>query len=264
MELELWSYHDIESISSSSPTLSVADAISKAEAALGGKYNDHPSSLEYFVKPDQSVVLTHVVQIVNDAADEWVEAFVDAHTGELVSIVDFVSHASVSIFFFYPVLSLNIPQYRVLPINKQIIAEGLETVVDPADIQASPYGWHNTGTGTTQITLVSTFALTNLSYEQRFQKHWWKQRCYLQVVRQQWYRCSDLRHEQLQLRSRPRPGAHCHQQSEGCRRQCFLRCEQGPRPHIPLRLHREDLQLPAEQLRQGRLWKRPRSCFRPG
>jgi len=85
-----------ETIASSTPKLTTEEAIAKAEATLKGKYNDFPVALEYFAKPDGTAVLAHVVQIQNDATDAWVEAFIDAHTGELVSIVDFVAHASVS------------------------------------------------------------------------------------------------------------------------------------------------------------------------
>lgn len=85
-----------ESIASTKPTISVQQAIATAEKAIGGKFNDFPPTVEFFVKPDNNVVLTHVVQIRDEAAGVWVEAFVDAHANELVSLVDFVTKASVS------------------------------------------------------------------------------------------------------------------------------------------------------------------------
>jgi len=85
-----------KSIASTKPSITVDDAIATAEKALNGKFNNFPPSLEFFVKPDNTVVLTHVVQIRNVDAGVWVEAFVDAHANELVSIVDFVTKASVS------------------------------------------------------------------------------------------------------------------------------------------------------------------------
>lgn len=86
----------VESIASSKPSISVDQAITTAQNAIGGKFNNFPPTVEFFVKPDDTVVLTHVVQIRNENAGIWVEAFVDAHTNELVSLVDFVSKASVS------------------------------------------------------------------------------------------------------------------------------------------------------------------------
>jgi extracellular elastinolytic metalloproteinase len=89
--------HFTEKIASKTPTVSVEKAIEVAEAALDGTYNKSPAKLEYLVKEDKTVVLTHVVEIQNEADFTWYEAFVDAHTGELVSVVDFVSDATVSI-----------------------------------------------------------------------------------------------------------------------------------------------------------------------
>ncbi|KAF9458835.1 Fungalysin metallopeptidase-domain-containing protein [Collybia nuda] len=123
-------------IASSKPTVTVEAAITTAEKALGGTFNNHPAAVEYLVKDDGSVVLTHVVQIRNEAAGTWYQAFVDAHSGDLVSIVDFVTQAS----------------YLVLPITKEILTQGFETLTDPQDTVASPQGWHSTGTTSTTAT----------------------------------------------------------------------------------------------------------------
>ena len=80
---------------STTPSVSAADAISKAESELGAKYNQHPTKLEFVAKQDGSVALTHVVQVRDDSQAMWYEAFVDAHTGDIVQLTDFVSHASV-------------------------------------------------------------------------------------------------------------------------------------------------------------------------
>jgi len=90
-----------ESVPSKTPTLSVAEAITIAEQTLVGAYNNHPASLEYFAEDDGSVALTHVIQIQND--DHWYEAFVDAHTGEIVNVIDFVAHASVRCNLFWSI-----------------------------------------------------------------------------------------------------------------------------------------------------------------
>ncbi|KAG6844364.1 hypothetical protein H0H93_016533, partial [Arthromyces matolae] len=121
------------SIAPSTPAISVADAIRTAEKTLDGSYNDFPTKLEYIVKDDNSAVLAHVIQIQNAASGSWYQAFVDAHSGELVSVVDFTAQAS----------------YLVLPFTKEILTQGFETVTDPQDLLASPYGWHSTGTTNT-------------------------------------------------------------------------------------------------------------------
>ncbi len=86
----------IAKIASSQPTISVGDAITKAEELIGGKHNDHPPSLEFLALPDGSAVLTHAIQIQDQDTGAWVEAFIDAHTGQLHSITDFVAKFSVS------------------------------------------------------------------------------------------------------------------------------------------------------------------------
>jgi extracellular elastinolytic metalloproteinase len=84
-------------VPSSKPTLSLEDAIAKAETMLGGKFNEWPATLEFIAKEDGSVALAHVVQIQNDETGAWIEAFIDAHSGDLVHVTDFVTKASVSV-----------------------------------------------------------------------------------------------------------------------------------------------------------------------
>jgi extracellular elastinolytic metalloproteinase len=71
-------------------------AIAAAEAALDCTYNSHPTTLEYLARPDGSVALVHVIQVKNDHTGRWYEAYVDAHSAQLLSTVDFVADASVS------------------------------------------------------------------------------------------------------------------------------------------------------------------------
>ncbi|KAJ7463307.1 Fungalysin metallopeptidase-domain-containing protein [Mycena latifolia] len=124
-------------VASSTPSVSFDDAKATAEAALDGTYlSEIPSTLEYFAKDDGSAVLVHALQVRNEEAGTWYTAFVDAHTNTLVSVIDFVAKAS----------------YLVLPITKETLLEGFETVVDPADPLASPDGWHSDGTTNTTAT----------------------------------------------------------------------------------------------------------------
>jgi extracellular elastinolytic metalloproteinase len=123
------SFVDAANIASSSPSIDVAAAIAKAEEALDGKHNDIEPTLEYLVKSDGSIALTHVVQVQNDEAFTFQEAFVDAHSGEILSVTDFINDAA----------------YTVLPITKETLPEGQETLTDPQDLEASPFGWHSDG-----------------------------------------------------------------------------------------------------------------------
>ncbi|KAM5541104.1 hypothetical protein V8D89_005237 [Ganoderma adspersum] len=116
-------------VPSTTPSISASDAIAKAEDELGGGYNGHPTKLEFVAKEDGSVALTHVMQIQDDDKGMWVEAFVDAHSGDIVQLTDFSAHAS----------------YRVLPITKQDIRRGFEIVTNPQNLKSSPLGWHNNG-----------------------------------------------------------------------------------------------------------------------
>lgn len=86
-----------ESVASATPTLTKDQAVAKAEAASGAKYNNWPTSLQYFAKDTDHVILTHVVQVQNDQTGEWYAAYVDAATGEVVNMVSFVADASVSV-----------------------------------------------------------------------------------------------------------------------------------------------------------------------
>jgi len=121
----------IESVAPTTPSISISDAIPRAEAALNGKYNNHPPTLEYFAKADGTAVLTHVIQVENDTLGTWFEAFVDAHSGDLVSVTDFVAKASVCRFlvlYLWQFLSWNWECFRRtmsnLPLTVPRVADG--------------------------------------------------------------------------------------------------------------------------------------------
>ncbi|CEL56750.1 hypothetical protein RSOLAG1IB_08052 [Rhizoctonia solani AG-1 IB] len=120
------SFVNPKSVASITPHLTEEDAIASAEAALGGMHNKHPVLLEYFAKDSNHVVLTYVVHIRNYETHEWYEAFVDAHTGEIVNIISFGADAS----------------YRVVPFTSADPTNGFQTLTDPYDPISSPNGWH--------------------------------------------------------------------------------------------------------------------------
>jgi len=117
-------------IADATPSISWEDAMPAIEAALGATHNDAAPALEYYAQPDGSLALVHVAQLQSEEG-AYVEALVDAHSGALLSVNDFVAHAS----------------YRAVPITKMSLADGAETLVDPEDPAASPQGWHLPGTG---------------------------------------------------------------------------------------------------------------------
>ncbi|KAH8101640.1 Fungalysin metallopeptidase-domain-containing protein [Cristinia sonorae] len=124
---------------SSIPSIKVEEAIATAERTLNGKFlvEEFPApTLEYLAKEDGTASLTHVFQVRNEDGTTWYEAFVDAHTGELVSITDFTANAA----------------YRVIPITSHSPVDGFKTVTDPQDTTASPRGWHSNGNSITTET----------------------------------------------------------------------------------------------------------------
>ncbi|KAF8156607.1 metallo proteinase 10 [Crassisporium funariophilum] len=123
-------------IASPDPTVSWRSVLPQIEETLEGTYNGQNATLEYLAQSDGSLKLTHVIQVQNEVTNAWYEAYIDAHTGELVSVTDFVNDAT----------------YTVLPTTKQSFPEGLETLVDPEDIAASPFGWHSVGQGNSTTT----------------------------------------------------------------------------------------------------------------
>ena len=91
-----------ERVASKTPKVKVAAAIATAEKTLNGKFDKESfpaPSIEYLAKPDGSAALTYAVQVRNDDEGTWYEAFVDAHSGELVSVTDFRAHATVSFVY---------------------------------------------------------------------------------------------------------------------------------------------------------------------
>ncbi|KAG7094663.1 hypothetical protein E1B28_005485 [Marasmius oreades] len=120
------SFVDTSKAADSKPSIDVSTVVSKVEGILQGKKNDIEPTVKYLAQPDGSIPLVHAFQVQNDNAGTFYEALVDAHSGELVSVTDFVAEAS----------------YRAVPIYKQDITQGLELITNPSLPSASPSGWH--------------------------------------------------------------------------------------------------------------------------
>lgn len=131
------SFVNTDNIARSTPSVTWKSALPAVEDSIGGQYNNHPPTLEYLVRSDNSIALTHVLQIQNETEATWYEAYICAHTGKLLSVTDFVAHAA----------------YTVLPVQELSIDEGQETLTDPQDVLGSPFGWHSDGSTNTTATL---------------------------------------------------------------------------------------------------------------
>ncbi|KAJ7884716.1 Fungalysin metallopeptidase-domain-containing protein [Mycena leptocephala] len=128
---------DSDSVASNAASIDSTAAIPLAERHAIGTHNGHPPTVEYFKKPDGHLALVHVIRIQKDDAQTWHETFIDAHSGELLFLNDFVSHSS----------------YTVLPIpGAARPSNGFKTLTDPADTTASPSGWHTVDSTTTETT----------------------------------------------------------------------------------------------------------------
>ena len=79
--------------------MNAQSAVSTAEEILDCRHvsGSHPEpTLQYFVLDDGTLALTYAFQVNNETTGAWYEAFVDAHSGQLLSVTDFVTHATVS------------------------------------------------------------------------------------------------------------------------------------------------------------------------
>ncbi|KAK0450465.1 metalloprotease [Desarmillaria tabescens] len=122
------SFVDTSNIAAPQPSIQLDSIISKVEDALAATYSGI-NSLEYLALSDGSVALTHVVQVLNADANTGYEAFVDAHSGDIIALTDFSSQAT----------------YTVVPITEASVAEGEETLINPENPSSSPQGWVQNG-----------------------------------------------------------------------------------------------------------------------
>ncbi|KAK0429839.1 Fungalysin metallopeptidase-domain-containing protein [Armillaria borealis] len=141
------SFVDTSNIASSQPTVTLDSIISKVEDAFTATYSGI-NSLEYFALADGSVALAHVVQVLNAEANTGYEAFVDAHSGDIIAVTDFSAKAT----------------YTVVPITRASVAEGEQTLVNPEDLNSSPQGWVQNGqtAGNNVISFKGLLASTTL------------------------------------------------------------------------------------------------------
>ncbi|MCR9296105.1 MAG: M36 family metallopeptidase [bacterium] len=97
-------------------------------SAVGVSEVDIPAELQYVAKP-YGIELSWRLIVQRPGGSSWFDAHVSASTGEVLSLVDWVNHASYNVFAF----------------PKESPLDGGRTLqVDPHDALASPFAWHDT------------------------------------------------------------------------------------------------------------------------
>lgn len=118
------------------PSLSAKEASEIVVSKLAATPTEREVKLEYYANDDGTLSLSHVIEAHIDDNGHLVEAFIDAHSGDVVGMIDFTTSLT----------------YVALPIHKQAPTEGIETIVDPEDLVASPDGWTKLNGVDTQAT----------------------------------------------------------------------------------------------------------------
>ncbi|KAJ7874545.1 Fungalysin metallopeptidase-domain-containing protein [Mycena olivaceomarginata] len=136
-----FAHMSLANVAYSTPTVSLEDAIASAEQTIDRTFNEHPPTLEFLALEIGSVRLTHVMQIQNAETNAWLEAFFDAHTGDVLSLTDFVTKTS----------------YLLLPTQKEILTPEFQISFTRRIrwVGAFPDGWHSDGTTTTANNAIS-------------------------------------------------------------------------------------------------------------
>jgi extracellular elastinolytic metalloproteinase len=149
-----------ESAAATSPGIEIHDAILAAEGLLNGTYTGHPTKTHYLATSNSHLALVHAIQIENENLGTFYEAFVDAHSGQLLSLTDFVCYASASRSCNQFTCSRTEfrQQYTVLPTpGGAAPPDGFQVLTNPEDNIASPSiidwpGWHSVSTTSTTTT----------------------------------------------------------------------------------------------------------------
>ncbi|KAI8806378.1 Fungalysin metallopeptidase-domain-containing protein [Cladochytrium replicatum] len=155
--------------------------VTGADFAIG----DIKATLKWYATPAGGIELAWGLQ--TELVDSWLDAYVSAVSGELLGVADHTSHSNVPTEGVATIPALrtahdanpeyvamlrnlrersneeaaateeepaslerrqsNTYKYFVVPIGKANPPEGMTTVTNPADLTASPFGWHNTGSG---------------------------------------------------------------------------------------------------------------------
>ncbi|RXW17314.1 hypothetical protein EST38_g8537 [Candolleomyces aberdarensis] len=121
---------------SSTPTLDFADAFSQsgAEQRFGRRVaNGHANvrenssaTLGYIARRDGTLFLVYGTDVSNESERTMHRVFIDAHTGTLISAINYAADAS----------------YKAIPAIQLSPDSDFQVIVNPQDSAASPNGWH--------------------------------------------------------------------------------------------------------------------------
>ncbi|KZV97396.1 putative extracellular elastinolytic metallo proteinase precursor [Exidia glandulosa HHB12029] len=114
-----------QKVADPNPSVSSDDAATKAIKFLQAHHVGQPPALKYLALENGDLALTHVVRLTLDGNGHLVDAFVNAHTKDVEAINDYTVNLAL----------------QVIPLERQDPSQGVETIQDPADTNASPDGW---------------------------------------------------------------------------------------------------------------------------
>ncbi|KAI8895827.1 Fungalysin metallopeptidase-domain-containing protein [Globomyces pollinis-pini] len=110
--------------------VSLDQAVKNAIGELGVNRDDFPATLAYIQLPSGQYTYAHQFQLKNDDASKWYHVSVDAATGKVVQVVDYVQKAT----------------FKAIQLPAVDVRDGFTTIVDPEVLASSPKGWNNDGT----------------------------------------------------------------------------------------------------------------------
>lgn len=112
-----------------------SQAVKIAEDMVGVQKDEFNTTLGY-VQSAAGLVYAYTFQLRSDVTGQWFQVSVNAQTGKitlmkgmLVQAIDYTAHAT----------------YRALILPNSIPVEGFQSVVNPFNAAASPFGWNSDG-----------------------------------------------------------------------------------------------------------------------
>ncbi|KAI8893623.1 Fungalysin metallopeptidase-domain-containing protein [Globomyces pollinis-pini] len=115
-----------ENVLPATKVITLEEAVKRASKELGAPRDSIAEKLVYVQVPSGKLVYAYQFQLKTEDFSKFYQVTVDTATGQLVQVVDYINKAS----------------YNVIKLPKNDPRDGFETVTDPADKKASPFGWH--------------------------------------------------------------------------------------------------------------------------
>jgi extracellular elastinolytic metalloproteinase len=116
---------DSSLISESTSIISLEEAVKIASKEYDLPRDEFPAKYAYVEIPGNKIVYVHQFQLRDDKKQQWMEVSVDARSGQIVQVVDYVDQST----------------YNVVQLPKMTALDGFNLVTDPENATASPNGW---------------------------------------------------------------------------------------------------------------------------